>query len=328
MNLAAPGPPPADGSCWGMLRCMGSVREDVEFPGFGGVTLRGWLYLPELAPAEPGPAVVMAHGFSATRHMGLEGFAEVFCEAGFAVLVYDHRCLGDSEGEPRQLINPWAQARDYRYALGWLADHPAVDPGRIAIWGSSFSGGEVLVVGAIDERVKAVVANVPFAGLSADTDQATREGRFPALRSALEDESGAGPADSDEPPIGPMAVIRPTGGDPQAPAFLPQPESTTWFEAAGGSGSGWQNSFTLQGLTGERSFNPSDAVRFIAPKPLLMVVAADDRVAPAELALAAFEAAGEPKQLEVIEGDHFAPYTGGAFERAAQVMREFLQAYV
>jgi hypothetical protein len=297
------------------------MRSDVEFPGFGGVTLRGWLYRPE--GSEPAPAIVMAHGFSATRHMGLAPFAEVFSAAGIAVLVYDHRSLGDSDGEPRQEINPWAQSRDYRYALTWLAQQPGIDPQRLAIWGSSFSGGEVLVVGAVDPRVKAVIANVPFAGLLEDSAVSVDE-RFAAMKAALEDESGAGPADSADRPIGPMAVVIASGEEPGGRAFLPQRESTEWFESAGGPDSGWQNTFTLQGFSGATQFVPVVAVPFIAPRPLLMVVAAGDRVAPAEMALAAYEIAGEPKQLEMIDGDHYVPYSGAALHKAATVMRDFL----
>jgi fermentation-respiration switch protein FrsA (DUF1100 family) len=302
------------------------MRSDVEFPGFGGVTLRGWLYRPdELSGAAP--AIVMAHGFSATRHMGLPAFAEVFSAAGFAVLVYDHRSLGDSDGEPRQEINPWAQSRDYSHALSWLAEQPGIDPERLGIWGSSFSGGEVMVVGAVDPRVKVVIANVPFAGYLEDPSAPLDE-RFAAMRAALEDESGSGPADGTDAPVGPLPVIIPTGSDGEAGAFLPQPESTLWFATAGGPGSAWQNTFTLRGMSGPHEFVPAVAVPFLSPRPLLMVVANGDRVAPVELALTAFELAGQPKQLERLEGDHFVPYSGAALEQAATVMRDFLLEYL
>ncbi|MCP5065790.1 MAG: acetylxylan esterase, partial [bacterium] len=91
-----------------------SERRDVEFEGHGGTLLRGWLYLP--SGRSPAPCVVMAHGLSASKEMALDRYAEVLCDAGMAVLVYDHRNLGASEGQPRQKINPWAQARDYSYA--------------------------------------------------------------------------------------------------------------------------------------------------------------------------------------------------------------------
>jgi fermentation-respiration switch protein FrsA (DUF1100 family) len=302
------------------------MRSDVEFDGFGGVTLRGWLYMPEGA-GDSVPAVVMAHGFSATRHMALSGFAEVFSAAGFAVLVYDHRCLGDSDGEPRQEINPWAQARDYRYALAWLAAQPGIDGDRLAVWGSSFSGGEVMVVGAIDPLAKVVIANAPFAGLGSAVDPAELDERFAAMRAALDDESGAGPADTTDPPIGPMPVVR-EPGDETTPVFLPQPESTAWFVAEGGSGSAWHNTFTLKGLGGATPFDPAVAAPFVTPKPLLMVVATTDRVAATEVALTVFETAGEPKQLVMIEGDHFSPYSGAGLEQASTVARDFLLRYL
>ncbi len=311
------------------------MRKDVEFAGYGGVTLRGWLYLPDAGPqvmaegaAEGAPAIVMAHGFSATRHMGLAEYAEVFCAAGFAVLVYDHRGLGDSDGAPRREINPWAQARDYRYALTWLEAQPGIDPDRLGLWGSSFSGGEVLVVGAVDPRVKAVVASVPFAGMSTEPDLTDLDQRFAVMRAAIEDDTGTGPADCAEPVIGPMPVVRASGGDPDGPAFLPQPEATAWFESLGGAGSGWANSFTLRGLGGEPRFDPAVAAPFIAPRPLLMVVADQDRVAPVEVARATFAIAGEPKQLVEITGDHFTPYAGEGFARSSAAMRDFLLAHL
>jgi fermentation-respiration switch protein FrsA (DUF1100 family) len=299
------------------------TRTDVELPAAHGTILRGWLYVPEAAGRRP--AVVMAHGLSATKEMALDRFAEAFCADGLVVLVYDHRNLGTSDGEPRQEINPWAQARDYRYAIDWLARRPEVDAARIAIWGSSFSGAHVLAIGAIDERVRAVVANVPFAALPG-TDYSQRADvrrRFEALRAALLDESGAGPADSTAEPLGPLAVVAEAPGER---CFLPQPESAAWFLAAGQRpGSNWRNHFTLVGsTTGQPTWDPGVCAPFVAPRALLLVVASQDRLAATDLALATFERAREPKRLEVVDGDHFTPYEGGGFARASKAMREFL----
>ena len=131
------------------------MRQDVEFDA-EGVTLRGWLYTPDGASG-PAPTVVMAHGFSAVKEMYLDRFAEAFAPAGLAALVFDNRNFGASDGEPRQEIDPWAQVRDYRHAITYAETRDEVDAGRIGIWGSSYSGGHVLVVGAIDRRVKCVV---------------------------------------------------------------------------------------------------------------------------------------------------------------------------
>ena len=136
------------------------ARRDIEFDA-DGVTLRGWFY-PAGGTGGSAPAVVMAHGFSAVKEMYLDRFAEVFAAAGLNVLVFDNRNFGASDGEPRQEIDPWAQVRDYRHAITYASTLPEVDAARIGIWGSSYSGGHVLVVAAIDRRVKAVVGQVPL----------------------------------------------------------------------------------------------------------------------------------------------------------------------
>ena len=133
-------------------------RLNVEFRS-EGVALRGWLYLPE-ARAER-PAIVMTHGFSGVKEQYLDRYAEVFAAAGFVVLLYDHPNFGDSDGEPRQEIDPVMQRRGYRDAITWLGAQARVDARRIGIWGTSYSGGHVLEVAALDRRVKCVVAQVP-----------------------------------------------------------------------------------------------------------------------------------------------------------------------
>lgn len=134
------------------------MRTDVEFDA-EGVTLRGWLYRPDGGSARA-PAVVMAHGFSAVKEMYLDAYADAFQASGLAVLVFDNRGFGASDGEPRQDIDPWAEVRDNRHAITWIQLQDGVDPDQIGVWGSSYSGGHVLVVGALDRRVRCVVSQV------------------------------------------------------------------------------------------------------------------------------------------------------------------------
>ena len=54
-----------------------------------------------------------------------------------------------------------AQIQGYRDAVTFLCTRPEVDPDRFGIFGTSFSGGHVLVVGVLDRRVKAVHFQVP-----------------------------------------------------------------------------------------------------------------------------------------------------------------------
>jgi hypothetical protein len=291
------------------------VRSDVEFEGAGDVALRGWYYRPGASSGIPVPGVVLAHGFSAVKEMALDRFAEVFASAGLAVLVYDHRNLGASGGEPRQRIDPWAQIRDYRRALDWLGAQPEVDGDRLGVWGSSFSGGEALVIGATDDRVRAVVAQAPYVG-NPDLDDADGT-QFGEIRTAaLGDEPGPG-----EQRIGPLPVV---AADPATPAMLPQPESWEWFQTFAEQAPSWRNEVTLVLDGAPAPFEPALAARHLAATPLLMIVATEDRVAEAELALAAFERAGAPKLLELVLGDHFVVYHGPGFEQASSAARDFL----
>ena len=136
-------------------------RQPVAFDSEGAV-LRGFLYRAEQGDP-PYPVVIMAHGTSATISMVADRYAEVFAGAGVSALLYDHRNFGLSGGEPRQEINPWVQCRGYRDAItyaGTIDDH---DPGRIGLWGDSYSAGGVYLVAAADRRVKAVVGRAGVA---------------------------------------------------------------------------------------------------------------------------------------------------------------------
>ena len=133
--------------------------QDIEFSA-EGVILRGWLYQPIITTGQV-PAIIMAHGYNCIKELYLDKYAEVFAAYGFVVLVFDNRNFGDSDGEPRQELDPWQQVRDYRHAITFMQTQAFVDPKRIGIWGTSYSGGHVLVVAALDKRVKCVVSQVP-----------------------------------------------------------------------------------------------------------------------------------------------------------------------
>jgi dienelactone hydrolase len=123
-------------------------RERVAFQS-DGITLAGYLYRPVDEPARALPAVVMAHGFSGTMDR-LFRYAERFANAGMAVLVFDYRNFGASGGQPRQLIDLRGQRADWRAAISFARAQQGIDPGRIALWGSSLGGAHAITVAADD----------------------------------------------------------------------------------------------------------------------------------------------------------------------------------
>ncbi len=138
---------------------MGTItRRDVEFNSEGTIC-RGWLYVAR--PGERRPTVVLAGGWCYVREIVMPSYAEAFAEAGINALVFDYRNLGASDGADRQHLDPWAQIRDYQNAVSFLERHEAVDPNRIGAWGISYSGGHVLILAAIDPRVKTIVSQIP-----------------------------------------------------------------------------------------------------------------------------------------------------------------------
>ena len=120
----------------------------------------GRLYIPLTASAIH-PCVVMANGFSGTMDWILPGFADAFSSNGFAVLIFDYRHLGESEGEPRQLIDPERQLTDLRNAIRFARQHNKIDPNKIALWGTSLGGSYILSLAAEDESFAAVIGNMP-----------------------------------------------------------------------------------------------------------------------------------------------------------------------
>jgi dipeptidyl aminopeptidase/acylaminoacyl peptidase len=148
---------------------MDFTRQDILFDG-DGVKLHSWLYRPTEEAAESDgadppsarAAIVLSHGFTALMELGLDDYAKAFAAAGFVCLVYDHRNWGRSEGFPRYETHPWVQVEDMRAAISFLRTLPGIDPERIGLWGTSYSGGHAITVAALDRRVRCVVSQVPL----------------------------------------------------------------------------------------------------------------------------------------------------------------------
>jgi uncharacterized protein len=278
-----------------------SVRDNVAFETSDGTRLRGWHYSPGTSSKRG--AIVMAHGFAAVKEMWLDRFAEVFCEAGLHVVVYDHRNLGESDGQPRQEIDPWAQIRDYRDAITFAETLPGVDAGRLGVWGSSYSGGHVLVVAAFDRRVRCVVSQVPVISVRENLRRYVRPDVLAATRAMFD-------ADRRARFVGQRpAMFAVVDEDPAAPSLLPTTESFKWFtETARLRAPNWRNEVTLRSVEFASEYEPGLYIRHVSPTPLLLIVDTADQLAPADLALEAYERALQPKKLVLLNGGHFAAY--------------------
>lgn len=134
-------------------------RKDVQF-FVNEMALSAWMYLPEHVPA-PYPCIIMGHGLGGTKDAGLDPYAVRLQNAGFAVLVFDYRYFGESEGQPRQLIWIPSQLEDWSAAITYVRGLKDIDPVRIGLWGTSLSGGHVIVTAAQDSAIACVTAQCP-----------------------------------------------------------------------------------------------------------------------------------------------------------------------
>jgi uncharacterized protein len=277
-------------------------RRDVEFEVEGGDRLRGWLFTPEAGTLSC-PTISMAHGYAGVKEHGLERFASAFAEAGFVVLVHDHRNFGASDGALRHDIDPWRQIADWRRAISFLESLPEVDAGRIGVWGTSYAGGHVLVLAATDRRIRAVVSQVPTISGYQQGLRRVAPDAVAALERLFDDDERA--QFRGEPPRRQQVV----GDDPSVPASYRAKDAMSFYLQPLPPGA-WTNEVTVRSGRLARMYEPGDWIARVSPTPMLMIVALADHITLTDLVLGAYEQALEPKKLVTIEGGHFDPYLG------------------
>ena len=297
------------------------TERPVAFPS-EGATLRGLLITADAAPARR-PLVVMAHGTSATIRMVAIEYARVFARAGLTVLIYDHRNFGCSDGLPRQEINPWTQCRGYRDALGYALTLPEVDAERVALWGDSYTGGQVVVVSACDARPKVIVAQCPVLGASVP-DAAPSRAVIEQISRTLHSGDISG---TPETTTGPMPVV--SSSQLAARSLLAPIQAFRWFVEYGGRpGSGWVNEATRVIPPTPIAYSPYLCAPFVQASTLFMVAPEDEMVhANYDVARQAYELIPTRKQWYDIRDGHFGLlyHPGERFDEAADIQSQFLR---
>lgn len=262
-----------------------------------GAALAGTLKLPE-GGTGPFPAVVQGPGWLGLRGAKLyHPYHEGLLAAGFAVLVFDYRGFGDSEGDASYL-DPMTQVEDYRSAVTYISGRPDIDPGRIGIFGSGGTGGgNAIYAGSLDPRVKAVVSQVPVADGRDWLHRMRREYewlefleqiRQDRLRRATTGESG---------------MVAPREG-----IMVPTPERRTTTVKSDVDDK-VPSSVQLASAEAIFAYRPIDVVARIAPRALMLICVENDATTPEDHAFALYERAGGPKRLVVQTGTtHYAAY--------------------
>ena len=252
------------------------------------------LYRADTTEVDESPCIVMGNGFSLTRHDGMPRFAERFADRGMAALTFDFRHLGDSGGEPRQLIDYQRQRADLAAAVSYARTLDGIDGDRVAAWGFSFGGGHVLPVAARDDRLAAAVSMFPFLDGRAAV-------QVYGVRTSVRLIAAAVRAGLGRRPIR-MSVT----GPPGTRAMLTKPEAEPGFEAICAEDGPWRNEFLA------RPSQPVAKVRPVrdAPRvgcPLLFCLGSEDTIVPLGSIERAAERAphGELRRYEIAHFDAF-----------------------
>lgn len=298
----------------------GVRRTRVEFDS-GGVRCAGYLYLPPASGGDGLPCVVMAHGFAGTMEFLFQR-ANHFAEAGMAALVFDYRHFGASDGHPRQLMDLPSQQDDWRAAVRFARGRPELDATRVALWGSSLSGGHVITIGAEDQAVAAVVAQVPWLGdgrpLGRKLRHALRWNSVKLTIAAVRDARGAR--------RGAAPLLAPVIGEPGSGAMFTDPAAKLALDTAGLTDVLWRNEFTPRVALVLARYRPGTHMARLT-MPVLVCASEGDVDIPLGFVRAAVARAPRG-ELRIYPGNHFEIYHGPAQRQIMADQTDFLRTHL
>lgn len=293
-------------------------RQKVRFSS-GGTELAAWHY-----PGTNGACVIMTGGLAVTKEPGTDRFARRFHEAGFSVLAFDYRRLGESGGQPRQVVRVNDELADWHAAIDYAATMlPEVDSARLAIWGYSSTGGHVFRVAARNPRLAAAISQTPNAdGPAAARNAARHQKPLAMLRFTVR-----GIADGLGGLLGRPPLLVPLAAEPGTVAVLTTPDGREGGRVLnpGNAYPDWRQEIAASSALRAAFYRPGrDAARVACP--LLVLVADQDQSA---LAAPGIRAARQAPHAELIRvpGGHYAPFLD-AHEQAVAAELAFLRRHL
>jgi dienelactone hydrolase len=289
-------------------------RQDVRFVS-DDAECAAWHY-----PGTNGGCVVMAGGLAVTKEPATDQFAKRFHDAGFTVLAFDYRRLGQSGGEPRLVLPIEDQLADWQAAITFAASLPGVDADKVAIWGFSASGGFVLDVAARNPQLAAAIAQTPHAdGPAGLRNAASFQKPLAMLRF-----TGRGVLDALGGLLGRPPLLVPLVGPPGTVAMLSTPDAVSDGIRALSPDDrypDWQQKVAARSALRLGFYAPGRRASRIECPLLVLVCDQDTTAMPAPAVRAANRA---PRgELVRMPGAHYEPFLGG-HEQAVGAELSFL----
>jgi len=273
------------------------------------------LWLPDgFSAAAPRPGIVMCHGFTGIKEWLLPPFAEAFCAAGFAVVTFDYRGFGESDGARGRLV-PQEQVEDIRNAITFLGVQGGVNPDRLGLWGTSFGCANVIQTAGIDPRPRCVVGQVGFGSLPRIMREKAGPEQVEAMRQMLAADAAQRVQTGVSTPIDPGMVLN-------------DEQSVVAFAAGLEAFPGLATQLPLEAVERFMEYEPERVVKRIAPRPLLLIGARYDAAAPISEMQHLYRAAGQPKRLEVLDITHYEIYDLPHRATAVALATEWFRTYL
>lgn len=284
------------------------MQEEVTFQS-DGLALSGTVHTPDgLAAGEKRPAIIMMHGFGANRNGGPEWVCNQFESWGYVALRFDYRGCGDSEGEPGRVI-ALEEVSDARHAMSYMASRADVDAERIALCGSSLGAGVAVHAAAIDDRVAAVILENGVG----NGERVIRSMHTPETWATFQETMADGIRHREE-----------TGTSKRIHRFdiFEMPKELQVNLTSNNS----VMDFTAETAVSFFMFRPEEMMARIAPRPVLILHSARDRVCDYEEAFSLARHAEPPFELHLLDGvDHF--MFVDANPQVAFTLRNWLERY-
>lgn len=290
------------------------MKKDIEFYS-EGCKIAAHFYQPDtVKEGEKLPTIILCHGFAGVKEMLLPPYAEKFSNEGFAVLSFDYRGFGESEGEQGALI-PQNQVTDIRNAITFLETIPEVDADKIGLWGSSYGGANIISTALIDKRVKCLVVQLAFGngervistGKTEEEIQKIKDSFYKAWRKQVSTNR-----------VMKLGVNR----------FLTDPQSQEFYKEYVEKFDALKVSLPFLTMKETFEYKPEQKLHGIHI-PIYFVGAGEDTVNPVAETHSLFEKANEPKDLYIVEGaSHYAVYEGEMFEDVASRELDWFKKYL
>jgi dienelactone hydrolase len=265
----------------------------------------------------------MAAGAGVNKEPGTDRFAERFNGAGFTVLAFDFRHLGESGGEPRQVVRIREQQSDYQAAFEYARTLPGVDPAKIAIWGFSLAGGHVIAVAARNPDVAAAIAQTPLADARAAAPNAIRHATLPTFLRLV----ARGIVDAIGGVFGRERHQERLAAEPGVVAAVNSPDGQHGQAALDPHGNypEWQQEIAARFAITVGSYRPVRAASRIQSPLLVVACDGDQAVLPGPAIRAAEQA---PRgELARLPGGHYSPFLG-CHEQAVEAELDFLRRHL